>query len=138
MGKYEFLFFVLVWLMVPNAHAEDSEKSSTKLLKEYERQFPETTERSGAYCRPGTEENTRFRKLSSRYRNSTDPQEKFEIRKKMARIILGNERRANIMTAGKIPLCEGWTFGAEPSEQWIRIHLSHIDDPSNSNFIIPK
>lgn len=140
MGKNGFLAIIVmvsIFAYAPKAFA-DAEKSPTELLKEYEKTFPTEIDAEEKCLFRTTQE---LKKLNLQYRKTEDAKERFEIKKEIAYILVQNKRNHKTLSEGgwisKMYVCEGWTFGAEPGNGRIRIHLTYTNDIGETNFSIP-
>lgn len=128
MRKYGILFLIVfLACFFSTAHAEEIEKSSEKLLKEYIEKFREDIPKK-EYCMLGTKNKfDRFKLLARRYQEDNDLEKKIILKKEIAYIVANVEQNHAILERGgrisKMSLCEGWSFGAESSNGKAMIHL---------------
>lgn len=140
MGENGFLaIIVLIGILACTSKViADTGKSPTELLEEYEKDFPRETDTKEKCLFQTLRE---LKRLNLRYHQTEDSREKFEIKKEIAHILVRNKRNYKALSEGgwisKMSVCEGWTFGAERGNGWVKIHLTHISDVEGTNFSIP-
>lgn len=134
MCGYLLVVLIMSFVHAPYVCAQGDGKSPTELLQEYERQFP-TTMDFESFCTPDTVENDWLKKLSTEYAGSDD-RNKIRLKEKLAKAILISKNHPVNWAMAKMPLCEGWTIGTEPSAERVRAFVSYGNEPE-SRFTVP-